>query len=134
MPDRQTLYNPAVSINNVDVKFTPGSITYDEGFGEAKVRTRSGGGGVADTVYSRDLETAFSMFKFSVRTTKDQVELARLWLSLENANTITMTDSDDDGNELFSRTFTYMAIINKPVVNVNPDGDVEIEFHGDPVK
>lgn len=133
MPDRQTLYNPAVTINDVDVKFTPNSITYTEGFGEAKVRTRSGGGGVVDTVYSRDLETAYSTFKISVRTTADMVELIRLWLVIENGNTITLTDSDNQGNQLLSRTFKFAAIINNPTVNVNADGDVELEFHGDPV-
>jgi hypothetical protein len=133
MADRQTLYNPAVTINGLDVKFTPNSITYTEGFGEAKVRTRSGGGGATDTVYSKDLETAYSTFKISVRTTADMVELIRIWLVLENDNIITLTDSDTLGNQLLSRTFKHAAIINNPTVNISADGDVELEFHGDPV-
>jgi hypothetical protein len=134
MANRESLYNPAITINNIDVKFKPNTLSFTEGFGEYKVRARSGGGGATDTIFSRDIETAYSTVKFNLLTTKDQVELARLWKSKDNTNTITITDSDSQGNQLISRTFKFAAMINDPPVNITADGDVEIEFHSDPAQ
>lgn len=132
MADRQTLYNPILVINNVNTKFKPNTLSYTEGFGEYKIRTRSGGGGAADTVFSKDVETQYSIVKFNIFPTKDLVELARLWKSLDNENVVTITDRDDFGNELVSRTFKFAAMINDPPVNIGADTDVEIIFHSDP--
>ena len=132
MADRQTLYNPTLYINDVNVKFKPNTLSFTEGFGEYKQRTRSAGGGATETVFSRDLETAYSVIKFNIYTTKDQVELARLWKTLNNVNVITITDISIEDGELLSRTFKFAAMINDPPINATADGDVEIEFHSDP--
>jgi hypothetical protein len=129
MADRQALFNPTLYINDINIKFKPNTLNYTEGFGEYKVRARSGGGGATDTVFSQDVETQYSMIKFNIYPTKDLLELARLWKSLGNGNVLTITDVNG-----FSRTFKFAAMINDPPTNIGADTDVEIEFHSDPAQ
>lgn len=132
MADRQALYNPAIFINDVPIKFRPNTLNYDDGFGEYKVRARAGGGGSVDTVFSKDVETEIGKVKLNMFPTRDTAEFVRLWKSLGNANTITITDSDDQGSQLISRTFKFAALVNSPVINIGSDTDVELNFEGDP--
>lgn len=132
MPDRQALYNPIVYIEDVPIKFEPNSLTYNDGFGEYKKRARAGGGGAVDTVFSKDITTAIGKVKFNVYPTKDSAELIRLWKSLADNITITITDSDESGDLLISRTFKFAALVNDPTVNIGSDTTVELNFESDP--
>jgi hypothetical protein len=134
MGDRETLYNPTININDDDVKFKPNSVDFTEGQPVSKVRARSGGGGAVDTVYSEDIETAYSIVKFTLYTTRDLVEISRIWKSNKNRNTITLTDSDDFGDELLSRTFKHAAMVTDPPKKASADGEFEVEFHSDPAQ
>jgi len=120
------LANLTLHINNINILYKPNSLVYKEGLGEQKVRTRSGGGGTTETVFTEDAETRQSLIKFALFPEKDIQELVRGWHFLGNANVITISDIG------FSRTFTFMTMVTDPEIAIGADTTFEVEFHGEP--
>lgn len=120
------LVDAAVIVNNEAVAVVPNSLMYTEGLGEQKVRAVSIGGGRTEQVWANDLETAFSLVKFSIPTTPENIGLARLWKSLKNTNLVQIAGSTPEGT--VTRTFTGAALTKNYEVNIATEADIEIEF------
>lgn len=122
------LANPTVIVNNIHIAVVPNSVVYTEGFGAQNVRIRSGGGGAIETVYTENVESNFSMIKFTIHPDVPYIELLRGWKVLKNLNVIELLD-----NQLnFNRVFRFCALINNYEVALGQDTTVEAEWHGEP--
>ena len=122
------LYSPAIVVNNVTVAIKPNSFAYTEGNGERKIRVASSGGSATQNCMSEDFETAFSMCKFTVYATLDNVALVKTWLTNKDANVVQASDELTG----FTRTFQEALIINNPEVALGVDGEIEVEWNTRP--
>ena len=123
---QRTMSNPTVIVNNDVIPIVPGSLSYNDGFGEITVRVGSNGGRSKELYYSEDSSTQKGMVKFNLITSENNVELLKTWLQLSQAsgNTIQIVDGS------FSSSFSEMYVINNPEINTGPDGEIEINFEG----
>lgn len=119
------LVDATLIANNEAIGITPNSLSYTEGFGEQTMRAASIGGGKAEQVYSRNIETHFSSLKFSLPTTPENVKLARSWKANTNQNVFAIAGSTPEGK--VTRTFTQAAVINDYEVGIGSEEDIEIE-------
>ncbi len=120
------IIDAAVIVNNEAVGIVPNSLVYTEGEGEQKMRAMSVGGGGVEQVFSKDLETSFSMVKFSMPTTVENIKLAKRWKTNGNANVVQLAASTLEGD--MTRTFTQAALTPNYEVNIGTETDIEIEF------
>jgi hypothetical protein len=123
-----TLANPTVEINDIVVMIIPNSLTYKKGKGDKKLRAQSAGGDSIDIIPTEDAETKVSMCKFSMITTKENVEAHETWKDKTGGNTVRLSDGS------FVVPFRKMYITTEPEVNTGSDGNLEIEFQGQPVQ
>jgi hypothetical protein len=120
------LVNPALVINNEPVAYKPNSLSYNDGFPEVSVRTKTTGGGNVQTVIGQDIETSRGSVKFTLISEISSVATVKQWMqNLEN-NAIELSQ---DG---FTRTFTKAIVTNKPDINAGMDGEIEVEFESNP--
>jgi len=117
-----------VVVNNVGVNIVPNSLSFDEGFGEQSVLVQSAGNGKLSTVYSNDVETSVGMVKFSMRSTVDNIALARKWKSNGNRNAVAVIAQTADGS--LTRNFSGMALVSNYEVQLSADGVLDLEFRG----
>lgn len=118
------IFVPAILVNDVSIPIKANSVKYSKGLPEYKIRIASAGGSRTETVFTKDIETAFSMISFSMLTTKEAIEFAEAWKLNENTNVVQWVDVGID------KTFNDAAIINKIEVNIGVDGDFEVTFNG----
>lgn len=119
-----SLANPTLTINNIAVYYMPNSIVYTEGYGEYNQRAQTSGNGAVDIVFSQNVETKMSNFKFDVANTLENIDLAKNWKKNLNQNTITIIDNS------YSRTITSAALISDFEVNLGSEGVISLEFRG----
>lgn len=122
----KAITSPVIQINNETIYIVAGSGTFDEGLGEQKIDPQSSGNRV-EAVFSDDLSTHIGKVKFDLKPTADNIEKARAWKILKNDNGIVI-----NGDDSHVRTFTNMALINSYEVTYSPDGNISLEFNGDP--
>lgn len=124
--------DPSIVVNNQPVGIVPGSVMYTEGFGESSVRAQSSGNGQVDQIYSRNIETNFSMIKFSLYNDIDSINLARTWKTLLNANIITLNGVDPTTGNSITRTFSKASLISNYEVELGSESTFEVEFNSLP--
>jgi hypothetical protein len=115
-----------IIVNNETVGVIPNSVAYTEGFGEQQIRAVSIGGGKVEQVFANDLETNYSMVKFDMPSTVDNIKLARTWKTQGNNNVVQVTANNVDGNVI--RTFTGAALTANYEVEIGVDANIPIEF------
>lgn len=122
----QPLSNVAVTVNNAPIAIVPNSCEFDEGFAEYNVRAASTGGQSVEDVFSEDMETAFSMVKFSIYPDIEGINLARSWKAKRNSNAVVITGSLNGVS--FRRTFKNASLPAKYSVPLSNDSVIELEF------
>lgn len=120
----------AVQVNNNTVAIIPNTLEYDEGLGEQEVRAASAGGGQIEQIYSNNIETNFSMVKFSIPSTVENIALAREWKTNRNQNLVQLSGRTPEGN--VTRTFSQASLPNNYTVPLTSDGNIELEFKSNP--
>jgi hypothetical protein len=115
-----------VIVDNQGISIMPGSFKYTEGQGERTVEPQSAGGGVFENVISDDGQTHKSKFSFSMRNTKENIELARIW----KTQLLHAVQWADIG---INRAFNNAVLLNDYEINLSPDGAIELEWESDPV-
>ncbi len=122
------LSDVTLEIAEETVGIIPNSLSYTEGLGEQKLRAVSIGGGATEQVYANDLETNFSVVKFEMPTTIENVKLARKWKSSGNANFISM--SGTVGGTDFTKTISEAALTADYEVPIGTEANISIEMMG----
>lgn len=123
----RTLANPVVKINNTVVGIVPNSLSYKAGRGDITLRPQSAGGNSIEVVKTENAETKKSMCKFMTYNTKGNIELKEEWQDSLDGNTIELSDGD------FVVSFRKMFVIEDPEVKLSADGEVPLNFEGQPI-
>ena len=125
MPNQ--ISDAVVEVNNDQVGIVPNSLSFNEGLGEQRILAVSEGGGQISQVFSNDLETAFGMVRFSLRSTAPNIERVRQWKAAGNTNVVIIAGQDSEGND-FIRTYTQAAIVSNYEVGIATEGTIDVEF------
>lgn len=115
-----------VQVNNQSVPVVPNSVGFTEGLGEQAIRAASLGGGQVEQVFSNNIETNFSMVKFQVYATVENIENLKVWKSSRNENVVSVTATTPDGT--FTRTFQQASLLTNYEVNLGSDTVIDVEF------
>lgn len=121
----------AILVNNLQVAYTPNSLSWKDGFGEYSVRNAVVGGGQTEQVFSQALETKFGMVKFSMPSTPENEANKRAWKVNKNNNVVQLIGPPGSG---FSKVFTQASILADPETNAATDGNIEIDFQSNPAQ
>jgi len=119
------LSNPSVDVNSKPVSIVPNSLTFKKGRGDVKVKSQTQGGEPV-TIATVDAETRVGVVKFKLYNTRVNVELVNGWLGLTNGATIKIIEATTDIG------FTGMLLTDDPEFSLGADGEVEVEFRGNP--
>lgn len=122
-----TLNNPTVEVNDNPIAIVPNSLSYKKGRGEKSVKAQSAGGNAIETVVTQNAETKVSMVKFKLYPTKENFDLADVWIDNINGNTIRLSEGE------LTESFRGMVTTTEPERMVGADGELELEFQGMPV-
>lgn len=120
------LANAAVTVNNNVIAIIPNSLGFTEGLGEQVQRAASAGGGSVEQIFSENIETNFSMVKFEIPATIENIELARGWKVNKNQNLVQIAGRTPEGT--LTRSFSQAALINDYEVLLGSDTNISIEF------
>ena len=120
------LTDAAVLVNDEAVGIIPNSLSFTEGLGEQKIRAVSIGGGATEQVFANDLETNYSMVKFEMPTTPENVTLARSWKTNGNGNVVAIAGETPEGQ--LTRTFTQAALTADYEVPIGTEANISIEM------
>lgn len=121
-----TLANPSVQVNDAAIKILPNSLAFKGGKGNTNLRAQSSGGDAVDIVKTVDAETKKGMVKFSMITTKENIEFLKGWQNDDSGVTIDLSDQD------FNESFEQMHVMEDPEIGTGADGSTEITFEGPP--
>lgn len=126
MAVEKTLSNPSIEVNDAAIAIVPNSLTYRTGKGNITIRSQSAGGNSISIVKTENAETKVSMVKFKLFNTKSNVALLRDWQDTIDGVTIRFSDGD------FFESFRTMFVVTDPDIALGADGELEIEFNGQP--
>jgi len=119
--------NLGIFVNGVLIPVVPNSVVYNNGYSEVTVKSASIGGGAATSVHSENVENKFSVLKFKVYPQDPILALFPAWKAAIAANTCSGVDRTGAPFTMIGASF-----VNNPDIPPTPDGEVEIEFRGDP--
>jgi hypothetical protein len=124
-----TVSAPGIAAQTVAI--VPSSFVFDEGTPEGVLRAALVGQTVSQD-FSENYENAFSMCKFSIYPTVDNIELARKMESAKNQLTITATGREIVNGlvKQFTRTFAN-ASCSKAEKPIGSDKVIELECKSD---
>ncbi len=123
------LANPQVEVNGLSVAIVPNSLSFTGGGGEQTVKSQSAGGESVEQVFFDNAESKFSMVKFDLYSTDDNIANARIWkFNLDNS-AISITGGPGSNTH---RVFNQAALTNDYEVNLKNEGIFSLEFHTKP--
>lgn len=120
------LSDATVVVNNEAIATVPNTISFTEGLGEQNVKAASVGGGAVEPVYSNDLQSNFSMVKFELNSTPENIDLARKWKVNRNNNVIQIIGETLEGT--VTRTFAKAALTGNYEIGIGSDSTIPLEF------
>lgn len=126
----QIISDPQIRINNETFAVVPNSIKVDLGLGDSKVMMQSAGNGSVSQVYSEDVTTKVGKVTLSVYATGAQVTAIKSLKANKNTNYISITDA---GSEL-TLIMKNAALVKTPEINFSAEGQIELEFEGNPIQ
>lgn len=119
------LYSVKIQINDEDIFIKPNSLSFSDGFGEVTTRSVAAGNSLRN-IAARNLETAQSMCKFTLLVEDDTPDKVREWKNNIGGNTINLSSAN------FTRSFTGMSISPEVEISIGSEGELELEFKGNP--
>lgn len=128
MPGERALATPSVIVNNDIVAILPNSLVIKTGKGNKMVRPQSAGGDSVSNVITEDAETKKSMVKFSMYNTKTATDLLADWQSSTDGVSIQVSERKSS----YQANFRRMHVIEDPEIALSADGNLEINFEGQP--
>lgn len=120
------LSDATVVVNNEAIATLPNTISFTEGLGEQSVKAASIGGGAVEPIYSNDLQSSFSMVKFDLPSTPENIDLARTWKVNRNNNVVQIIGETIEGT--VTRTFAKAALTSNYEIGIGSDAAITLEF------
>jgi len=117
---------PTVMVNGEPVGIKPNSFSFTEGFGTRTTRMKSTGGGSKVIINTRNIETEFSVCKFTLLSEDISASRVREWLSKGDTNVVRAVEGT------FQRTFNQAHITNDPEAALGVEGDTPLEWASKP--
>ena len=127
MTVQRTLSNPTVEVDNETIAIIPNSLSYKKGLGDKDVKAQSAGGNAIEVVVTENAETKISMVKFKLFNTKANFDLLNAWLDKRTGFGIQLSEGD------LTESFRNMVTTTEPERMIGADGELEVEFKGQPV-
>lgn len=126
------LSNPEIIINGEPWAIVPNSFEFDEGQPEKMVRAAVVGDKVSQE-FSKNMESAFSEFKFSVYPTAENIDAVRVLENNDNTNTITSVAVEvvRGVEKTMRRTFKNACIASKTKKPLGADTVIELNWKSD---
>lgn len=126
------LSNPELVINGEPVPIVPNSFEYDEGEAEKMVRAAVIGSSVTQE-FSKNVEEAFSGFKFSIYPSADNIDKSREWEKNDNTNTVTATAVEvvNGTEKTWRRTFKNATVADTVKKPLGADTVIELNWKSD---
>ena len=121
--------DPQIEVNNKPWAIKPNTLSYNEGLGTDNVEIASLGNGNYEVVISSNAEEKKGMCKFESFPTADQIDRARGLKLNPGANTIAISARGLNG-QIFTRSFSFMTVVNDPEIALQTDGSFELQFEG----
>ena len=122
------IFDPQIRLNNTTIAKVGNTATLDTGDPESMNSPQTSGNGEVEMVYSEDITTKYSTFKFSLYSTVENIDLVSEVKKDRNNNYITI--NSEQGNYVLKDA----ALINKPEFALENEGMAELEFHCKPVE
>lgn len=124
--------NPEIVINGTPVPIVPNSFVYNDGEPEKIVRAAVIGNTVTQE-FSKNVESAFSEFKFSIYPSVQNLDLVRALQKRDNTNLVTATAAEvvSGSEKTWRRTFKNATISNKADKPLGADTVIELEWKSD---
>lgn len=123
------LNNVFIRINNEQIAYTADSLKFSLGKGEASMRSATAGGDQVDVIFSQDLSSLVGKVSFAMPATEENIAYVRKTKNNRNQNVVELVGATGSS---FTVTFGGMAIVNDPEYNLSSDGNIDLEFHGNP--
>jgi hypothetical protein len=123
---------PTVTVNNVAFATVSDSVSFIDGQGTRNITGASAGGNAVCQIASIDVTDAVGTIKFSVHSTKNNIEL----LTQFNQNqfvarlAVEVTGTDNITGETLTRSMSGGTIMNNPEVKLGPGAQIDIEIQG----
>jgi len=113
--------------NDKNLTIVPNSFVGNSGKGERTSEPQAIGGGAVVNIVSEDLSTKKSKFKFSLKTTTENIDIKDEMQDNFDSNVFRFVASDN-------KTYIYenATLINDPEENVSTDGVMDLEFESSP--
>ena len=126
------LSNPELVINGEPFAIVPNSFEYDEGEPEKMVRAAVIGDSITQE-FSKNVEEAFSEFKFSAYPNADNLDKIREFEKKDNTNTVTATALEivNGVEKTWRRTFKSATVADTVKKPLGADTVVEINWKSD---
>jgi len=124
------LADATVMVNNSAVAIIPNSLVFTEGLGEQSIRAASAGGGSVEQIYSNNIESNFSMVRFDIPATVENIENAKDWKRNKNQNLVQIMGRTPEGK--VSRSFSQAALLTDYEVALGSETNITIEFKSNP--
>lgn len=118
--------NVYVYVNDLPIKYTPNTLSLNDGRGERVVRTQAIGGGATELIVTDNLETHKGMVKFQLRNDVELIELVLGWRDALDQNVVHLVFQQGDVS--WSKTFKQATIINNVEYELQAEGNIEVEF------
>ncbi len=124
--------NPEVVINNEPFAIVPNSFEYDEGQPEKLVRAAVIGNSVSQE-FSKNMESAFSGFKFSIYPSAANLDKTRALENNDNNNLVTVTgvETVNGVEKSWRRTFKHATIADRVKKPIGADTVIELVWKSD---
>lgn len=131
MAGEQGLAVPTIKVNNDVIGIVPNTFKFTPGDGETKVRAASTGGNNATSVHTQDAEMMYSVVKFHLMNTINNMSMVRDWKANFAANTVEALQRGTGDQKDFSLAYKSMSVTNDPENVAAADGVIEVEMAGD---
>lgn len=126
----QIISDPQIRINNETYQIVPNTLKVDLGLGDSKVMMQSAGNGDVSQVYSEDVTSKVGKVTFSIFATAEQVAAIRGLKANKNTNYLSITDAESE----LTLVMKNAALVKTPEINFASEGQIELEFQGNPVQ
>lgn len=124
----KTLSNPQIEVNDEVIAIIPNSLSYKKGKGDKDVKAQSAGGQSIQVVVTENAETFISTVKFKLYNTATNFALVDAWIdNSPTGSTIRLSEGT------ITESFRSMIVTSEPERVVGADGELEVEFKGQPV-
>ncbi len=117
-----------LKINNEVIPYSPGTLEYTLGLGEAQGQFQTTGGLGGEIIYSQDLTTLKSSVKFEMLNTSVNNRRVINWRQVQDRNVLILADPNNASDTF---TFTRSFTTTESTFTDGAEASITVEFEGE---